>query len=37
VGTSDGRSVFQGLRRVANTTAPVTTAIAAVGDLVVDQ
>ena len=37
VGTSAGRSVFKGLRRVANTTTPVTTAIAAAGDLVVEQ
>lgn len=37
VGTSAGRSVFKGLRRVANTTAPVATAIAAAGDLVVEQ
>jgi hypothetical protein len=37
VGTSAGRSVFKGLRRVANTTTPVATAIAAAGDLVVEQ
>ena len=37
VGTSAGRSVFKGLRRVANTTTPVTTAMAAAGDLVVEQ
>lgn len=37
VGTSAGRSVFKGLRRVANTTTPVVTAIAAAGDLVVEQ
>ena len=37
VGTSAGRSVFQGLRRVANTTAPVTTAIAAAGGMVVEE
>jgi hypothetical protein len=37
VGTSAGRSVFQGLRRVANTTVPVTTAIAAAGGMVVDE
>lgn len=37
VGTSAGRSVFKGLRRVANTTTPVSTAIAACGDLVVEQ
>jgi hypothetical protein len=37
VGTSAGRSVFKGLRRVANTTTPVATAIAAAGKLVVEQ
>lgn len=37
VGTSAGRSVFQGLRRVANTTVPVTTAVAAAGGMVVDE
>lgn len=37
VGTSAGRSVFKGLRRVANTTTPVATAIAAAGELVVEQ
>jgi hypothetical protein len=37
VGTSAGRSVFKGLRRVANTTVPVTTAIAAAGGMVVDE
>ena len=37
VGTSAGRSVFQGLRRMANTTVPVTTAIAAAGGMVVDE
>jgi hypothetical protein len=37
VGTSAGRSVFHGLRRVANTTAPVTTAIAAAGGMVVEE
>lgn len=37
VGTSAGRSVFSGLRRIANTTTPVTTALAAVGDLIAEQ
>jgi len=37
VGTSAGRSVFQGLRRVANTTVPVTTAIAVAGGMVVEE
>ncbi len=37
VGTNSGRSVFKGLRRVANTTTPVATAIAAAGDLVVER
>ena len=37
VGTSAGRSVFQGLRRVANTTVPVGVAIAAAGGMVVDD
>ena len=37
VGTSAGRSVFQGLRRVDNTTTGVTTAISASNGLVVDQ
>jgi len=36
VGTSAGRSDFQGLRRVAKTTVPVTKAIAAAGGMVVD-
>ena len=36
VGTSAGRSVFKGLRRVANTTVPVGAAIAAAGGMVVD-
>lgn len=36
-GTSAGRSVFQGLARAANTTTPVTTAISAVDDLVMEQ
>ena len=37
VGTTEGRSVFKGLSRVAHSTLAVTTAIAAVGDLVVQQ
>jgi len=37
VGTSGGRSVFQGLRRVDETATAVTTAISAVDDLVVEQ
>jgi hypothetical protein len=37
VGTSAGRSVFKGLRRVANTTVPVGVAIAAAGGMVVDE
>ena len=37
VGTSAGRSVFQGLRRVANTTNAVDAAIAAAGNLVADD
>lgn len=37
VGTTEGRSVFKGLSRVAHSTSAVTTAIAAVGDLVVQQ
>jgi hypothetical protein len=37
IGTSAGRSVFQGLRRVANTMVPVTTAIAAAGGIIVEQ
>ena len=37
VGTSDGRSVFQGLRRVENTTAAVGTAISASNGLVVEE
>ena len=36
VGTSAGRSVFKGLRRVANTTTPVSAAIAAAGGMVID-
>jgi len=37
VGTSDGRSVFQGLRRVDNTTDVVSTAISASNNLIVEQ
>jgi hypothetical protein len=37
VGTSAGRSVFSGLRRVSNTTTAVGTAISAVNDLVVEE
>jgi hypothetical protein len=37
VGTSSGRSTFKGLVRVANTTTPVTTAIAAGNGMVVSQ
>jgi hypothetical protein len=37
VGTSDGRSVFQGLRRVSNTTDAVSTAISASNNLIVEQ
>jgi len=37
VGTSAGRSVFKGLRRVANTTVPVGVAIAAAGGMVVEE
>jgi hypothetical protein len=37
VGTSAGRSVFQGLRRVSNTTTAVGTAISAVNGLVVEE
>jgi hypothetical protein len=37
VGTSAGRSVFQGLRRVDNTTTAVETAISASGALVVEE
>jgi len=37
VGTSAGRSDFQGLRRVANTTTAVTTAISAAGGLIAEQ
>jgi len=36
-GTSDGRSVFQGLRRVSNTTTAVGTAISASNGLVVEE
>ena len=37
VGTSAGRSVFKGLRRVANTTVAVGAAIAAAGGIVVEE
>ena len=37
VGTSSGRSDFSGLRRINNTTTPVTTAIAASNGLIVEE
>ena len=37
VGTSAGRSDFHGLRRINNTTTPVTTTISACNGLIVDQ
>ena len=37
VGTSSGRSDFQGLRRINNTTTAVTTAISASGELIAEQ
>jgi len=37
VGTSAGRSTFDGLLRVANTETPVTTAISAVGGMIAEQ
>ena len=37
VGTGQGRSVFDGLERVAHTETPVTTAIAAAGGLIVEE
>ena len=37
VGTSSGRSVFQGLRRIDNTTTAVTTSISAANGLVAEQ
>ena len=37
VGTSAGRSVFQGLRRVSNTTTAVGTAISAANNLIVEE
>jgi trimeric autotransporter adhesin len=37
VGTSGGRSVFQGLRRVSNTAVAVGTAISASNGLVVEE
>ena len=36
VGTSEGRSVFKGLRRIDQTDTPVTTAIAASGGMIVE-
>jgi hypothetical protein len=37
VGTTSGRSVFQGLRRVDYTTTPVGAAISASNDMVVEE
>ncbi|WP_417625778.1 DUF2793 domain-containing protein [Pararhodobacter aggregans] len=37
VGTSAGRSDFRGLRRIANTTTAVTTAISAAGGMIAEQ
>jgi len=37
VGTSAGRSVFTGLRRINNTTDPITTAISARNGIIVEQ
>jgi hypothetical protein len=37
VGTNQGRSVFDGLLRVANTETPVTTAISAVNGMIAEQ
>ena len=37
VGTSAGRSVFDGLRRIDNTTDAVTTAISASGGFILEQ
>jgi len=37
VGTSAGRSDFQGLRRITNTTDAVTTAISARNSLIIEQ
>jgi hypothetical protein len=37
VGTSGGRSVFQGLERVSNSTLPVATAISASNGLIAEQ
>ena len=37
VGTSAGRSVFQGLRRVSNTTTAVATAISAVNSMIAEE
>ena len=36
-GTSSGRSDFQGLRRINNTTTAVTTAISASDELIAEQ
>ncbi len=37
VGTSSGRSDFQGLRRINNTTTAVTTAITAQNEFIIEQ
>ena len=37
VGTSSGRSDFQGLRRINNTTTAVTTAISAHDEFIIEQ
>ena len=37
VGTSGGRSDFSGLRRINNTTTPVTTSISASNNLIAEQ
>jgi hypothetical protein len=37
VGTSAGRSDFQGLRRINNTTTAVTTAISAHDEFIIEQ
>jgi hypothetical protein len=37
VGTNQGRSLFDGFLRVANTETPVTTAISAVGGMIAEQ
>ena len=36
-GTGDGRSDFQGLRRINNTTTAVTTAITAQNEFIIEQ